>query len=77
MKSIADEHAALTDYERSYAAAIPPHCEALTLQEHKELLLCWSLAGKVESGEAQSLEDCRSCERCVVPTRSPMPMNMP
>jgi len=48
--------------EENYAAAIPAWCGYRTIEEHKDMLLCWSLVGYAERGEKRPYSSCKGCD---------------
>ena len=47
--------------ESVYAAAIPSWCQCETLQQHIDMMLCWSLVHYAERGEAKPEYTCFTC----------------
>ena len=47
--------------EAQYAAFIPAWCGLQTIEQHKDILLCWSLVGSAERGIRREYSECRDC----------------
>ena len=45
--------------EEQYKATIPKCCMLQTMQEHLEMMLCWSLCASIRDGTPM---DCRGCD---------------
>lgn len=48
--------------EAAYKAAIPPWCGYQTMEQHMDMLLCWSLCGYAERGEKKPYSTCKNCD---------------
>ena len=48
--------------EEQYAAVIPAWCGLQTIQQHKDIMLCWSLVGNAERGVRREYSECRGCD---------------
>ena len=48
--------------EADYAAAIPAWCEYQTIEQHKNILLCWSLVRYAERGEQRPYSSRANCD---------------
>jgi len=48
--------------QAEYEAAIPRWCGYQTIEEHLDMMLCWSLVRHVEDGKPKSRASCRGCE---------------
>ena len=62
--------------EQDYAAVIPVWCGYKTLQQHLDMMLCWSLVPYAERGEKRPYETCVGCDlldKTYVPFKEPSP----
>jgi len=48
--------------EADYAAAIPPCCSLRPAKEHMDMMLCWSLAYRLEAQQPITPDMCTGCE---------------
>jgi hypothetical protein len=48
--------------EQQYADAIPHWCSRRTLQQHIDMMLCWSLVQYAERAQAKPEHTCRLCD---------------
>jgi hypothetical protein len=48
----------MTNFESDYMNAIPDCCSLRTLDEHREIMLCWGLSSAVRDGRSMECGDC-------------------